>query len=423
MKKVVLIKPNGNYLYSSTLKDLKAYEPPIWHLILTNYFKSEKIIDAEVNDYTNEEILQEIDDYKADKAIILATGNHPSAFIQQLDAAYKLKTYLINNNFKNVEVLDKLPVSPIKWGKPRWDLIDLNKYKAHNWHAFSANNIRQPYATAYSSISCPFRCSFCTIHHFYGNTFEQRLIEDVIADFKDLAMMKIKNIKIMDELFIFNKNRVKLICEALKYMFFNFNIWCYARIDIIDEDLLKSLKQAGIKWLAFGIETGNDEIRRKVLKGNFTKQKIKDVIKMTKDAGINVMGNYIFGFWEDNLDTMRETLDLAIELNTEFVNFYCLVPYPNTPLYEQYKKLNIDLPKTYEEYSQLSENFKPLPTKYLSGEEVLKFRDNAFKIYFDRVRYLSLIQEKFGLESVNQIIKMLNIDIRRNYVKNQESNN
>ena len=413
--RIVLIKPNGNYLYASSLRDLKAYEPPIWHLILANYYKSEKIIDAEVNDYSNEQVLKELDEYKADKAIILCSGNHPSAFVQQIDAANKLKNYLIKNSFKNVEVLERLPVSPIKWGKPRWDLVDINKYKCHNWHSFSNNNIRKPYGVVYTSISCPFKCKFCTIHRFYGQTFEQRLIEDVIADFKDLMSMNVKNIKIMDELFLFNFKRVEIICEILKSMSYDFNIWCYARIDIINESLLKKMREAGIKWLAIGVESGNDEIRRKIMKGNFTKEKIKDTIKMIKDNGINIIANYMFGFWEDNLDTMRETLDLAIELNTEFANFYCLVIYPNTVLYEEYKKMGIDLPNSYEKYSQLSENFKPLPTKYLSGEEVLRFRDNAFKIYFDRLSYLSLIQEKFGIESVNQIMKMLNLEIKRNY--------
>ena len=104
---------------------------------------------------------------------------------------------------------------------------------------------------------------------------------------------------------------------------------------------------------------------------------------MIQDAGIKVGANYIFGFWEDTLGTMQETLDFAKELNTEYANFYCLNVYPGTPIENNFKETGVDMPTKSIEHAQLSEYFKPFPTKTLTGKQVLNFRDNAYKEYYN----------------------------------------
>ena len=86
----------------------------------------------------------------------------------------------------------------------------------------------------------------------------------------------------------------------------------------------------------------------------------------------------MFGLPDDNFETMQETLDLAKELNCEYTNFYVTMAYPGSQLFDNALKQNIKLPITWRGYSQYSEECLPLPTKYLSAEEVLNFRDNAF---------------------------------------------
>ena len=121
----------------------------------------------------------------------------------------------------------------------------------------------------------------------------------------------------------------------------------------------------------------------------------------------------MFGFWDDTLSTMQETLDLAIELNTEYINFYCVVAYPNTALYKQLQELGVSLPTDFTQYAQTYEDFKPLPTKHVTAKEVLRFRDAAFNTYFTNENYLSSIRNKFGLNVVEEIKTMLSIPMRR----------
>ena len=117
--------------------------------------------------------------------------------------------------------------------------------------------------------------------------------------------------------------------------------------------------------MALGIESGNQNVRVEIDKGKFKQVNIREVVKNIKDSGINVLGNYIFGFPEDNNDTMNETLDLALELNCEHSNFYPAQALPGRPLFLYAKKQGWDLPKKNEEFAFLSYESKPLQTKYL----------------------------------------------------------
>ena len=180
--------------------------------------------------------------------------------------------------------------------------------------------------------------------------------------------------------------------------------------------MLKKMKQAGINWLCYGIEAGSQKVRKGVDKLGFNQDLIRKVIQMTKDAGIYILGNFIFGLPDDDLETMEETLNLAKELNCEYANFYAAMAYPGSRLYEEAVERRMELPKSWLGYAQLNEETLPLATKYISGREVLSFRDKAFREYYTSPKYLEMIEEKFGQEVVSHINEMLKHEIRRKYV-------
>ncbi len=412
MENVILLKPNGNQTYHKNLQDLKAIEPPLFLACLASKYENPLIVDAELENYTTIKTVEKVLSYNPSKVVILATGNHPSSYVQQKEEMLKLDILLSKHT--KVEAYSSLPCNPVGLGAPRLDLLDYNRYRCHNWHSWTSDSLRSPYGVLYTSISCTFQCIFCAIKAFYGDKYTERPLEDIYKDLDYFYQNNVVNIKIIDELFVYKKGRVKAICEYISKNGYKFNIWAYARIDIMDKELLKVMKKAGINWLCYGIETGNDDIRRSVLKGNFSKEKISRIIELTKDNGINCLGNYMFGFWEDTLDTMKETLYFAIKLNCEFSNFYCVVAYPNSPLYEQMIEKEVALPTNYSEYAQMSEKFKPLPTKYLTSKEVLKFRDEAFNTYFNGFNYNKNMIEKFGVNISQELAKMNSIKIERN---------
>jgi anaerobic magnesium-protoporphyrin IX monomethyl ester cyclase len=178
--------------------------------------------------------------------------------------------------------------------------------------------------------------------------------------------------------------------------------------------MVEKLKRAGVSWLAFGIEAASERVRDDVEKG-FDQNDIGKTIDKVRAAGIHVIGNFIFGLPEDNLSSMQATLDLAVELNCEFANFYVAMAYPGSQLYNDALKKDWPLPETWNGYSQHAVDTLPLPTKYLSAAEVLQFRDDAFQFYFKNPNYLTMISRKFGPETSAHIGEMASHKLERRY--------
>jgi len=330
-------------------------------------------------------------------------------------------------------VLSKTPPAPLvkvldeEMPEMAWDLLPMKKYRAHNWHCFGGLE-RQPYASFYTTFGCPYRCSFCCIqapfksgereagwketvnsYRFWSPSVVMAQIEHVVANYG------VKNIKIADEMFVLNPRHVHGICDAIIERGYDLNIWAYARVDTVRDDMLDKLKRAGFNWLAFGIEAASETVRDDVDKG-FGQEEIFHTIEKVRAAGINVIGNYIFGLPEDDLQSMQATLDLALELNCEFANFYSAMAYPGSQLYNLAVKDGWRLPEKWSGYSQHSYDTLPLPTKYLPGPEVLRFRDHAFNAYFNDPRYLGMVADKFGMETARELKLMTEHKLERKYL-------
>lgn len=295
-----------------------------------------------------------------------------------------------------------------------WDLLPMDKYKAHNWHCFDDIKNRKPYAAIYTSLGCPYNCIFCCINAPFGKSgIRYRSPELVVQEIEFLVKRyKVKNIKIVDELFVLDEKHYMKIVDLLIEKGHELNIWAYARVDTVKSENLKRMKKAGINWLALGIESANSGVRDGASKQMRTKE-IKNVVKDIQDADIRVIGNFIFGLPDDTLETMKETLGMAIELNCEFVNFYCAMAYPGSKLYEIAKKEGWSLPEVWHGFSQHSYEMLPLPTKHISAKEVLKFRDEAFHKFFNSPVYLNMVKKKFGSNLKSHIKEMSQTKLRR----------
>jgi anaerobic magnesium-protoporphyrin IX monomethyl ester cyclase len=389
-------------------------------------------------------------------------GSHPSAlpfeviglpfvdFVLMNEGVVGLKC-LLQTNFR--DALDKVPglwykdnegnpakgapgklVSPDQMDTElpgyAWDLLPkrekpLDLYRAHFWHTNFKDTDRTPFAAVYTSLGCQFACNFCMINivnrtdHADGITAaDSRGMrfwspEWVLNQFRALAEMGVKSIRLSDEMFFLNRKYYVPILEGIIREGFDFNLWAYARVDSVRPDQLELFKAAGVNWLALGIESGNTQVRQEIDKGRFKQVDIRDVVGSIKAAGINVLGNYMFGFPDETFQTMQETLDLALELNCEHANFYAATALPGSPLYEFARSRRWDLPETYEEFAFLSYESKPLPTKHLSAREVLKFRDDAWHQYFTNPAYLSLVGEKFGVEAREGVERMSQVKLKR----------
>jgi radical SAM superfamily enzyme YgiQ (UPF0313 family) len=307
-----------------------------------------------------------------------------------------------------------------------WDLLpSLKKYRTAGWHSWSNNSDKQPFAALYTSLGCPYTCSFCMINIINrtdssenissqdSNIFRWWSPEFIIRQFDYFAKQGVKNIKIADELFVLNPNHFMKICDMIIERKYNFNIWAYSRIDTCKPEYLEKLKKAGVNWLGLGIENPSSVIRKEVHKDAFKNVKIIDIINSIRNAGINVAANYIFGLPEETKESLEFTYNFAEETNTEMVNFYSAMAYPGSPLYLESKKKNIILPKTYSGYSQHSYDTQNLPSANLSASEILAFRDKAWNKYHTNSKYLKLLESKFGMNAINNLKATTKIKLKR----------
>jgi radical SAM superfamily enzyme YgiQ (UPF0313 family) len=323
-----------------------------------------------------------------------------------------------------------------------WDLLPMKEtpldlYRAPMWHAEYDQTKRSPYAAIQTSLGCQFGCDFCMINILNRNDEDEIGVagnyslmrywspEFIIKEFDKLVDLGVYTIKITDEMFLLNKKYYVPLCEMLKERGYGdkLRMWAYSRVDTVRRpDLLKLVREAGIKWLALGIESGDKAVRLEVSKGRFEDVDIEKVIQQVHDADIEVMANYIFGLPGDTKESMQKTLELSKELCTFGWNAYAAMALPGSKLYKEAVTNGIPLPDSYEGFSFHGYETLPLPTETLTAAEVLEFRDKAFEEYHSYPPFLEKVKSKFGQVAVDNINEMLTVKLKRRIIDEKSSN-
>ena len=311
-----------------------------------------------------------------------------------------------------------------------WDLLPyrerpLDLYRAHFWHAGFDHAKRTPFAAIYTSLGCNFGCDFCMINivnrsdngddvhaansrgmRFWSPAF-------IAKEIQKLADLGVRTLRISDEMFFLNRRYYEPLLTDIAERDLGLSMWTYSRVDTVRPAALELFKKAGVDWLALGIEAGSQTVRKEVSKGTFQEVNIREVCGTVRGAGIHVISNYIFGFPDDTLQTMQQTLDLALELNTEMANMYPCQALPGSPIHRRALKEGWKLPDSYAGYAFLSYDCEPLATKHVSAADVLRFRDQAWQTYFRNPTYLELVQRSFGEPQRRNVENMAEVRLKR----------
>jgi radical SAM superfamily enzyme YgiQ (UPF0313 family) len=230
-------------------------------------------------------IAQDLTDYNRDIPIIMG-GTHPSAlprntllteqvdYVIQGEGLYQIEGVLKylegKERLENVKGLWYWDKNLIKSTKPApliknlgeelpdyaWDLLpSLDYYRGHSCLCFQDKlQYRSPFVVMYTSLGCPFNCSFCCINAVFGKPGARCWpLENVFKWFDKLIPQGVRTLRLDDELFVLSKSRVDRFCDMMIDRNYKVNMFAYARIDTIDESLLKKMKLAGFNWLAIGI--------------------------------------------------------------------------------------------------------------------------------------------------------------------------
>ena len=196
------------------------------------------------------------------------------------------------------------------------------------------------------------------------------------------------------------------ICDRIIERGYDLNIWAYTRVDTIKDGMLDKLKArrlqlAGLRHRGRPASRVRDDVDKA-----FGQDEVFRTVDRVRAAGINVIGNYIFGLPEDDLETMQATLDLALELNCEFANFYSAMAYPGSPLYEPRRARRLAAAREMDRLLAAFVRCLPLPTKYLSGPKCCASAITRLTCTSIDTRYLGMIEDKFGIETARDLKRM-----------------
>lgn len=264
-------------------------------------------------------------------------------------------------------------------------------------------------------IQTPFRQGDVLALKGKANSYRTWSVESTVTELETLVEeYGVINIRFDDEMFVLNEAHVSAVCEAITARWGDrLNLWCYGRVDQTKERFLEKMRRAGFRWLCLGIESLSAQVRDGVDKGGYGEKDIFDTVARVRAHGINIIANYMFGLPDDTLASMRQTLDMAKELNTEYVNMYAAVAYPGSRLWDERVKAGWQPPKSWLAWSFHSYEHEPLGTNTLTPAEVLRFRDAAFQEYMGNESYLAMVRAKFGQRAVDEVKATAAIPLRR----------
>ncbi len=215
---------------------------------------------------------------------------------------------------------------------PRRDLLRPRAYKVMN--------------TVETGRGCPFRCNYCSVTTFFGNTYRFRPVKDVI---QEVANLKGKLMFFVDNNIIGSLSHSKELFRAL--IPYDKRWIGQASLTLArDKELLKLTAKSGCIGLFIGFESISQESLREAGKTHNIVKRYEEDIKMIRDNGIAINGAFIFGFDNDDESVFERTVDFVKRNKLDSATFAALTPFPGTPLYYKLDKENRIVTKDWTKY-------------------------------------------------------------------------
>jgi len=276
-----------------------------------------------------------------------------------------------------VSDLDTLPF-------PAFHLLPIGKYRLHP--PFGRQTPIMPIVT---SRGCPYRCVFCSKAVFgkkYRSNSPIYIVNEILFLMENFG---VKEVKFYDDVFTLDRKRIVALCMQLKERGVDIPWSCETRVNLVDSELLKVMKDTGCYMIDYGVESGNQRVLDSLKKDITLEQTIK-AFELTRKAGIETVAYFMIGSPQETSETIQETVEFAKKLDPDFVQFSITTPYPATELYS----LALEdgrVPEKWDEYvyADLKSIDNPgFGTKTLSREELRAWNKKAYTSFYLRWRYV-----------------------------------
>jgi len=344
---------------------------------------------------------------KHSEAILISGGVHPTIYPEEVleksvvdiavmgEGDFTLPEIILAKNlskvkgiaFKKNKKIKKNPRKPIltnldKLPLPAWHLLPVKKYKMPKIMAG-----KNPVGVIETSRGCLGGCTYCN-KTVFGRKWNAKSAERVIDEFEYMKKCGFNEIHVYDDMFTTDLDRAKEICNIIikKGLKITWKLDCGVRVDSVDKEIFQKLKQAGCYSIGFGIESGSQKVLDHINKGLNIKEAY-NAIKWAKEAGVETVGFFMFGLPNETLETINQTIQLAIKLNPDYAKVTLATPFPGTAFYAEMQTQGRIKTRDWSAY-----NFHTPSKVYdhpnLEWKTMEKYYERFYKKFYFRPKYL-----------------------------------
>lgn len=276
-----------------------------------------------------------------------------------------------------------------------------------------------------ASRGCPYSCTYCSNSGLRkitdGKYVRFRSIENIISEIKEVvSKYKVKSVYLNDDVFTVNKNYVEKFCnQYVKEIGYPFEI--NTRVENLDRNILKMLKDAGCYRIAMGLEQGDEKFRKEILNRPMSNEKIETAFLLAKEIGIKTKTFNIVGFPFETVENHMETVRLNRKIQPNSIVNYIFEPYPGTPLYDMCLENNfIEKEKEEEDFISRTDTYLKMPQ--FTRKQILQcYRRFPWRVYrgksLKRALLFKIYYSKYG-ESIIRLMAPFKKRIQRFATKN-----
>ena len=226
-----------------------------------------------------------------------------------------------------------------------------------------------------------------------------RSVPNIFLEIEEMvSKYGVREIRFFDDTFTINKKRIYDVCNEFERRKLNLTWTCLSKVSNVDGPLLKRMKRAGCWQVLYGFESGDDRMLKLLKKGN-TVEKNTRAIRLTKEAGLEVRGDFIVGTPGETYESLEKTVQFAIDMKLDYAHFNKFVPLPGTELYRKLTAEGhvFDFTKsTILDHSQIY--YTP---EGMDNDTFSKFLDKANKRFYLRLSYI--LKRLFSIRTICQL--------------------
>ena len=240
-----------------------------------------------------------------------------------------------------------------------------------------------------TSRGCAFNCLHCISKTIWHGCVRYRNPDAIIAEIEEcINKYNIREFNVCDDTFTINKKRLIEICDKIVAKNLKICWICFSRVNTFDDEIAQALKRAGCQKVSFGLETGSQRLLDLMNKRSTIEQG-RQAVKAAKKHGLQTHAGFMLGNVGETVETIKETINFAKELDLDNAIFYITSPFPGTELYTIAQQLgSINKDTQWEAFAPLTSQQPILVQNNVTGKELIYWQKKAFRQFYLRPKYI-----------------------------------